>query len=185
MKKFLLILGLALLANPFTEEAHAYSSQVGVDPDKSGIGNGSDGGPMGNEIETKAAKKSATAGRSEALIAGIVVGYEPTAGDGYTVTRAIAQTERGLNTLAGVVTDVVATGDTSYHRIITKGFARVRYNGSVYAITAGRRACVDASGVVRGCALGAALEATANTGIVPLESKTGSGTDLKVMINLQ
>lgn len=185
MKKYLLILGLAIMAGTITEKAHAYSSQVGVDPDKSGIGDGSDGGPMGNEIETKAVKKSATAGQSEALVAGIVVGYEPTAGDGYTVTRAIAQTERGLNTLACVTVDSVATGDTSYHRCITKGFARVKYNGATYAITAGRRACVRADGVVRGCALGAALEATANTGIVPLESKTGSGTDLKVMINLQ
>lgn len=188
--KFLILAGLALLAFPLTK-ANAYSSAAGADPDHSSSG-GQDTNNNGlatnlqGDVETKAIKKSAVAGSSEALISGLVVAYDTTGDDGYTVTRAVAQTIVGQKRLSCVTTDDVATGDTTYHRCITKGFVRVRYNGSVAGkpIEEGRNACVDASGVVRGCYL-AAAEATANTGIIPLESKTDSGTDLKVMINLQ
>lgn len=187
MKNLILILGLALLAVPLTflqeREAYGYSSAVGVDPDKSGIGNGA-GTNLEGDVETKAIKKTADAGESEALIAGLVVAYDQSAADGYTVTRAVTQSTVGQNFLACVTTDTVATGDTAYHRCITKGLVRVHYNGGVRAIEAGRPACVDASGVVRGCWL-AAPEATQNTGIIPLQSKTDSGTDLRVLINLR
>lgn len=185
MKKFLFLgLGLALLGAPFiTKEAHSYSSAVGVDPDATDEGNG-EADQFQHDVETKAVKKSATAGQSEALVKGLIVAYS-TANDGYTVTRAVTQSHAGMQRLACAVTDSVATGDTAYHRCITKGFARVRYNAGTYAIESGRHACVDAAGVVRGCWL-AAAEATANTGIIPLESKTGGdGTDLKVMLQLK
>lgn len=186
--KFLILAGLALLASPitFTERAFGYSSQAGADPDRSGVGNGKST-PLGNEVETKSVKKSGTAGSSEALIAGIFVAYDQTAKDGYTVTRAITQNRLGLNSIACLNVDVVATGDSSYHSCITKGFAQVRYDGSLAGkpIEAGRAACLTGNGTVRGCYLADAVEATANTGIIPLESKTDSGTDLRVLINLQ
>ncbi len=191
MKKYLILtIGMAFLALPLTvlvpKEAHAYNSPEGSDPDRTGIGNGAWDFGTG-DIETKAVKKSGTAGASEALISGLVVAYDPTALDGYTVTRAVAQqTNLALNTYACVITETVATGDTAYHRCITKGFARVRYVSSgTTALVAGRMACVNASGVVRGCDYGNTLEATANTGIIPLTAPSGTGTDLKVLINLR
>lgn len=185
-KNLILILGLALLAPTLTPEAHAYSSPAGADPDKSGIGTGA-GQNLSNDIETKAIKKSTTAGSSEALVAGLVVAYDQTALDGYTVTRAVTQDRLGLNTLACVTVDTVATGDTAYHQCITKGMVYVQFDGTQTGkpIEAGRPACVDASGKVRGCLLSSALEATANTGIIPLESQTGSGTRLRVLLNLR
>lgn len=180
--KILLIAGLML----FASQAHAYSSPEGADPDHSGFGNGM-ATNLAGDVLVKSVKKSTTAGSSEALIAGLVVAYDATALDGYTVTRAVAQqTNLALNTYACVTVDSVATGDTGYHGCIVKGFARVRYASTgTTTLVAGRQACVNASGVVRGCDYGNALEATANTGIVPLESKTGTGTDLKVLINLR
>ncbi len=178
MKKNFLILGLALLAAP--NLAHAYSSPAAVDPINS------ISGFRGQEIETKSIVKSQTAGSSEALIAGLVVGYDATAKDGYTVTRAVPQTEVGQDTLACVTIESYASADSGYRPCITKGFALVRYDGSSdHPIIAGKHACVDAGGTVRGCRLGSAIEATANTGLIPLESKTDSGTQLRLMINLQ
>lgn len=182
-----LLAGLVILTAPFAiEKANAYSSAVGVDPDHSGYGNGQ-ADNLSGDVETKTIKKSAVAGSSEALIAGLVVGYDQTGDDGYTVTRAVSQAATGIaqKRLACVTVDVVATNDTSYHRCISKGFARVRYNADTFAIEDGRNACVNASGVVRGCNLGAP-EATMNTGVVPLEAKTqGTGTDLRVLIDLK
>lgn len=183
--KFLILAaGLFALSALHTPEARAYSSAVGVDPDKAGIGNG-EAGPFAHDVETKAIKKSATAGKSEALISGLVLAYSSEA-DGYTVTRAVTQSHAGQQQLACAVFDEVNTGDSGYHRCITKGFARVRYNAAApFPIEAGRFACVNASGVVRGCSL-SEPEATADTGIIPLESKaSGTGTDLKVMLNLR
>lgn len=190
MKKHLILaLGLALLGTLTPEQkAHAYSSATGVDPDYSNVGNGEAPSLLSHDVETKAVKKSATAGKSKALVSGLVVQYS-TEADGYTVTRAVTS-GLGQNQLACVTTDEVATGDTGYHRCITKGFSRVRYNvvDATRAIVAGRAACVNADGIVQGCAFSGpdAVEATANTGIIPLESKSsGSGTDLKVILNLR
>lgn len=181
-----LLAGLVILTAPFAiEKANAYSSAVGVDPDHSGYGNGQ-ADNLSGDVETKAIKKSAVASSSEALIAGLVVAYDQTGDDGYTVTRAVAQSVVGQKRLACVTVDVVASNDTSYHRCITRGFARVRYNAdNARPIEDGRNACVNASGVVRGCYL-SDPEATVNTGIIPLEAKTqGTGTDLKVLIDLR
>lgn len=174
--KFLILAGLAILA--MTPKVHAYSSADGVDP-RNSTGN------LAGDVETKQIVKTADAGESEALIAGLVVAYDASIADGYTVTRAVTQTIPGQRLLACVTVDSVATGDTNYHRCITKGFARVRYSGGVpFPITAGIPACVDAGGTVRGCNITNA-EATLNTGIIPLQSKTDSGTDLGVLINLR
>lgn len=175
--KIFLILALAVLLAP---KAHAYSSPTGVDP------RNNTSGRTGNEIETKSVLKSATAGSSQALVPGIVVSYDTTAQDGYTVTRAVPQTLAGQNLLACVVLDNVATGDLAYHPCISKGFTYVQYDGTTFKIDAGVPACVDAAGKVRGCARnGAAAENTANTGIIPLATHTDSGGALPVMLNLQ
>jgi hypothetical protein len=178
--KFLLLAGLALVAGPILvpERAYGYASADGVDPRNSE-------GNLAGDVETKQVVKSAVAGSSEALIAGIFVAYDQTADDGYTVTRAVTQSAAGHKRLACLMVVDVATNDTNYHRCITRGFAKVRYRAANFTIEDGRPACVDAAGYVRGCNLSIA-EATANTGIIPLETKSaGDGTDLKVMINLQ
>lgn len=180
MKKFLLTLGLAALLAIPTHKAQAYNSAEGVDP-KNATNN------LGQEIETKVTVKSATASASEALVPGLIVMYDQTANDGYTVTRAVSQNQRGLRTLACATLDTVASGDTQYHACITKGFAMVRYDGTQAGrpIEAGAPACVNASGVVTGCLLSNAVEATANSGIVPLKSATDSGKALPVILNLR
>lgn len=175
--KFSLIFALVALTAPL---AHAYNSQSGVDP------RNNTSGRRGNEIETKSVLKSATASASEALVPGIVVSYDTTAQDGYTVTRAVPQTLAGQNMLACVVLDTVATGDVSYHDCAVKGYTYVRYDATTYKIDAGIPVCVDAGGKVRGCARsGSVAENTANTGIIPLATKTDSGGALPVMLNLQ
>lgn len=190
--KFLLLAGLALWVGSLTfhePTAQAYSSQAGADPDRTGIGNGADA-PFSNEVEVKGVKKSATAGASEALTSGLVVMYDTTANDGYTVTRAVTQSVEGHNMLACVIEDTVATGDTNYHRCITKGFARLQFDGTSQPIVAGRQVCVDAAGKARGCGFngGAPQEgkyATVNTGIISLRTTSLTGTDLPVIINLR
>ena len=185
MKKSLWILGLALLVPLVNmEQAKAYSSAVGVDPFQSDNGTGNAG--LG-DYETKQIVKSSTASASEALVARLIVAYDTTAVDGYTVTRAVTQTVPGQQLLACITTDAVATSDTTYHRCITKGFARVKYDAAT-PIEIGRPVCANAGGIARGCILGGpnAAEATANTGIISLESKaSGTGDYLRVLVNLK
>lgn len=180
MKKFL-ILGLALTALLTMEHrAEAYSSAVGVDPknDDPGFGNTGYG-----DYETKAVVKSAASGASAAIVSNRVLAYT-SAADGYTVTRQVTQTPAGLRLLACVSTDDIPTGDTAYHRCITKGFVRLKYNAVTSPIEVGVPACVDQEGIVRGCVTSDA-EATVDTGIIPLEAKTDTGNFLKAMINLK
>lgn len=174
--KILILAGLALLALPLTQ-AHAYQSGA-ADP-KNGNGN------AGQEIETKQVVKSATAGSSDAISAGDILGYDPTAKDGYTVTKSIAQTRIGLNSIACVALDSIATGDTGYHACAVKGFVKVPYNGNTYPIEAGYPVCLTSKGVARGCSIGIPLEATSNSGIIPLSSKTDAASDLPVLLNLR
>lgn len=184
MKSFILILGLALAVPALnTPSAHAYSSNVGADPEGSDPGYGNSGY---GDMETKAIKKSAASGVSASIAARRVLAYT-SAADGYTVTRQVTQSGAGQGLLACVSTDDIATGDTSYHRCITKGFVRLKYDGSTHALTAGRHACVDSEGVVRGCKQNGTdtVEATANTGIIPLESKSDAGEYLRAIVNLK
>jgi hypothetical protein len=175
MKMYLLIIGLAILAAP-TNKAHAYSSAAGPDP-KNATDN------LGQEIETKLIVKSGTAGSSDAISAGDVLGYDQTAQDGYTVTKSISQNQQGLKTLACVALESIATGDTQYHRCAVRGFVKVPYDGSTTAaLEAGRPACVTSKGLVRGCVLGGSnnIEATANTGIIPLKSASDADTTIPI-----
>lgn len=180
MNKFLLFLGLAaLLATPL-EKAHAYSSVTGADP-RNGSGN------FGQEIETKQIVKSGVAGASQALIPGVFVMYDKNTIDGYTVTRAISQDQYGIHAAACLNLEAVATGDTQYHPCAVKGLVFVQYDGSgaTTPIEQGRPACFRSDGVLRGCYLANAIEATGNSGVVPLKSATDSGSALPVIINLQ
>lgn len=183
MKNFLILaLGLALIAPVITEKAEAYSSAVGVDPknDDNGYGNGGYG-----DIETKAIVKSATASYSASITPRRVLAFG-TEDDGYTVTRQVTQTAAGQRLLSCVSFDDIATGDTSYHRCITKGFVRLDYNAGTYVIEEGIPACVDSEGRVRGCNRAGGAEATVNTGIIPLESKSsGTGYYLRAIIDLK
>jgi hypothetical protein len=182
MKSFLLIAAIALAGISVApmERAEAYSSNVGADPKNDDPGFGRTGY---GDLETKVFVKSATSGKSGEVSARHVLAYSSEA-DGYTLTRQITRTLPGLRQLACVAMDAVTTGDTAYHRCITKGYVRVKYDGSVYNIGAGIPACVNESGVVTGCFAGAG-EATLDTGILPLESKTDAGEYLKAIVNLQ
>lgn len=182
MKSFLLIAAIALAGISVApiERAEAYSSNVGADPKNDDPGYGRTGY---GDLETKVFVKSATAGKSGVITPRLVLAYSSEA-DGYTLTRQITRTLPGLRQLACVSMDDVTTGDTSYHRCITKGYVRVKYDGSAYNIGAGIPACVNASGVVTGCHADVG-EATVNTGIIPLESKTDAGEYLKAIVNLR
>lgn len=185
MRNLILIAGLALFAisTVHVEQAEAYSSAVGVDPKDNDEMNGNGNGGYG-DYETKAIVKSATAGKSEALERGLIVAYSSEA-DGYTVTRAVTRTVPGLRQLTCMTMNSVATGDTGYHRCITKGFVRVKYDATSYPIVVGVHACVNARGVVTGCD-NANGEATVNTGIIPLESRSaGSGNYLRAVLHLK
>lgn len=179
MKKTYLTFGLAaILALSLSNQAHAYSSATGPDP-KNATSN------SGQEIETKLVVKSAASGSSQAIVAGDVLGYDQTAKDGYTVTKAITQDQRGLKTLACVALEPIATGDTQYHPCITKGFVNIPVDGTANPLEAGRPACVNGFGRVRGCNLSVALEATANTGIIPLNSTGGTDSSFPVILHLR
>ncbi len=180
----ILALGLLLAAPHFLETpAHAYSSNVGTDPKESDGGTGNAGY---GDLETKTIVKSAVAGESASIAARRVLAYAQTADDGYTVTRMVTRSAVGFRRLACVSLDDIASGDTSYHRCITKGFVRLKYDASTFPIEDGVAACVNQEGIVTGCNLSVAGEATANTRIVPLEAKTsGTGDYLRAMINLQ
>lgn len=185
MKKYLILaLGLTLLASTIeAERAEAYSSAVGVDPKNEEDPMNGHGNSGYGDYETKAIVKSATAGKSEALVRGLIVAYSSEA-DGYTVTRAVTRTVPGQRQLTCMTTDAVATGDTGYHACITRGFVRVKFDATSYPITVGVPACVDVSGVVTGC--NTVAEATINTGIIPLESKaSGTGDYLRAVLDLR
>lgn len=184
MKNLILGLALLVLAVPvFTEKAQAYSSNVGADPKESDGGNPNTGY---GDLETKVVVKSQTAGESASILARRVLAYGQTADDGYTVTRMVTRSNVGFRRLACVSVDEIATGDTSYHRCITKGFVRLQWDATSFPIEDGIPACVNQEGIVTGCNYGSATEATANSGIIPLEAKTGgTGLYLKAMINLR
>jgi hypothetical protein len=184
-KNLILALGLSLFAVTafHTERAEAYSSAVGVDPKNNDELNGNGNGGYG-DYETKQVVKTAASTLSGAVSRGHMLVYTDAA-DGYTVTRSPARTIPNQRLVACMAMDAIATGDTAYHRCLTKGFARAKYDASTYAIVAGVHACVDANGIVTGCNNGSG-EATVNTGIIPLESvSAGTGNYLRVMLNLK
>ncbi len=179
MKKLILTL---LVGMSLSGLAEAYSSNVGADPVNASP-----------DIETKAVKKSVEAGQSASVSVGHILSYS-SANDGYSVTRIGANTPIGTNRNACVADRAIATGNTGYVTCITKGLVNVKYDATV-AIVAGMKLCSDTEGVGVVCA-GSSTDpssplsltkgqATANSGIIALESAaSGTGT-MKAIINLK
>lgn len=183
MRNAILLAALIGLAAPFAfeDKAEAYSSAVGVDPKNDDEGFGRTGY---GDYETKAVVKSAASGKSASVSARRVLAYS-TEDDGYTVTRQVTRTIPGQRLLTCVSIDDIATGDTAYHRCITRGFVRLKYDAGTNPIFEGVPACVDTEGVVTGCGTSNG-EATVNTGIIPLEAKSsGTGEYLRAIVDLQ
>lgn len=185
MRNLILIAGLTLFAisTLHVEKAEAYSSAVGVDPKDNEDLNGNGNGGYG-DYETKAFVKSATSGESGAVSRGQMLSFG-SEDDGYTLTRSKTRTIPNQRLVSCMAIDSVATGDKGYHRCITRGFVRVKYDASSFPIVEGVQACVDASGIVTGCN-NANGEATVNTGIIPLESRaSGTGNYLRAVLHLK
>ena len=136
-KNLILALGLSLFAVTafHAERAFAYSSNAGADPKTDDPGQGRTGY---GDLETKTIVKSATAGKSASITPRLVLAYSSEA-DGYTVTRMVTRSLVGHNQLACVSTDDIPTGDTAYHRCITKGFVKVKWDASTYPVVVGLR----------------------------------------------
>lgn len=185
MRNFIFIAGLTLFAisTLHVEKAEAYSSAVGVDPKDNDELNGNGNGGYG-DYETKTYVKSQTATLSGAVSRGHILSYG-TEDDGYTLTRSLTRSIPNMRLASCMAIDSVATGDTNYHRCITRGFVRVKFDATSFPIVEGVPACVDASGNVTGCN-NANGEATTNSGIIPLESRSGgTGNFLRAILNLK
>lgn len=169
MKKLLVVALLALTAS----QAHAYLTTFGPDPSSK------------PDQEFKAALKSTASTYSDAITGtNELLSYSP-ANDGYTVTRVglLASTIEGSAMIAGIGTKTVATGDTGYFLIQTKGYATVKYDASTPAggILRGDRLCANAVGAAMKC-----TGAASHSKVIALEAKaSGTGTDLKVLVNAQ
>lgn len=172
-----LILGLTM-----SSLAHAYSANVGADP----INDNPD-------IETKVVRKSRVSGESSSVSIGHILSYAA-ALDGYTVTRIGANTPFGTNKIACVADRAIASDNTVYSTCVTKGFVNVKYDATT-AITAGMKLCSNGEGVAVVCA-GFSNDASsdtaphkgsasANSGIIALETAaSGTGT-MKALVNLK
>lgn len=182
MKKMILTL---LMGLTLSGMAHAYSSNVGADPVNESP-----------DVETKAIKKAVTDGvdgEASSISVGHILSYA-SALDGYTVTRIGANTPFGVNKVACIADRAIATSDKGYFTCITKGFVSVKYDATT-AITAGMKLCPNGEGVAVVCA-GTSTDpssdlslakgsATANSGIIALETKaSGTGT-MKAIVNLK
>lgn len=180
MKKLLLsAIAFAALATT----AYGYNSPVASDPKNDNF-----------NVEYKYVMKSAVAGESGAIAKGDVLTYA-SAYDGYSVTKmgGGASVPQQM-ALACVAAEDIATGDTGYHRCVTRGYINyLKYDATIPFARYGN-VCVNSNGVVEGCAVakvavgvdGLSGTATAALGrIVPLETKTsGTGSTLKAIINI-
>lgn len=168
MKKFLFIACLALVSG----KAHAYLTLAGADPSAN------------PDKEYKAAQKSTTAGVSDAIgAAGELLSYDyaNNAAGGYIVSRVGGgvQNPEGSTLIAGVATKAVATGDTGYFLIQTRGYATVKYDATD-AITRGLPVCANSVGAAIRCA----GQVASASKVIALETKaSGTGTDLKVIVS--
>jgi hypothetical protein len=181
MKK--LMFSVVALGAIITTLAHGYNSPVASDPKNENF-----------NVEYKYIVKSAVAGESGAIAKGDVLTYA-SAYDGYTVTKmgggaSVAQ----QLALACVAAEDIATGDSGYHRCVTRGYINyVKYNATI-PFSAFGNVCVNSNGVVEGCTGakvavgvdGVSGTATAALGrIIPLQTKSsGTGSDLKAIINI-
>jgi len=115
--------------------------------------------------------------------------------DGYTVTAVGENSVIGANKIACIAEKVIATGNTSQFRCITKGYVPFLRYDATNAISVGEKLCANAGGEAVQCAAcdtaGGTNDcqfgvATSNSGIISLESKaSGTGTNLKALINVK
>lgn len=177
MKKILF----GILAVVFTTAtAHAYTS---------GQANPIAYGSYDQEYRTVV--KSTTAGVSDAIVVGDILSYDITNNnDGYTVTRVGSNTVNGVNAVACIATQAIATGNIQEFRCISKGYVpAISYVGDgTNAIVANQKVCANSSGQATTCATcdnttGAnsckyGPGATPNSAITSLSAKgaNGSGT---------
>lgn len=163
--------------------SYAYNSPVGTDPKNGNF-----------DVEYKYIVKSAVAGESSSIAKGDVLLYA-SALDGYTVVRVGgANTVAAQNKVACVAAEDIATGDTGYHRCVSRGYVDFLKYDATIPFTAFNAVCVNAEGVVEGCVSGNlgpdgnTLEgsATAALGrIITMQTKaSGTGANLKAIINI-
>lgn len=141
--------------------------------------------------EYKSASKSTTAGISDKIAAaGELLVYTIDGNDGLTVTRVGpgAAANAGSRLIAGVATKIVATGDSGYFLMQTKGYATVKFDATVGAqhtsagIVRGDNLCANSVGAAVAC-----TGAASASRVVALEAKATAttGSNLKVLINAQ
>lgn len=170
MKKLIILAALLLPVGAF-----AYVTSAGSDPS------------VTPDKEYKAGVKSVVAGISDKIAAeGELLTYT-SSNDGYTVTRVGAggTSVWGSRGIAGVATKIVATGDTGYFLMQTRGYATVKYDASVGAqhpsagIVRGDVLCANTVGAAIPC-----LHAASASKVIALEAKDNgtTGSNLKVLI---
>lgn len=154
-----------------------------------------------HDREFRTVVKSTTAGVSDAIGVGDVLSYDTTNNnDGYTVTRVGSNTGLGASKIACIAVQAIATGDTSQHRCISKGYVDFTNWSSTVAFSAGQKLCANTSGQAVTCG-GVTLDgqstgsdssfgtATANSPITAASAKNaglsggGAITGQKVYIN--
>jgi hypothetical protein len=146
------------------------------------------------EKEYRVAKKSETAGVSDAVSRGHILSLDSANNnDGYTVTRVGANNVVGAAQNVCVAPAAIATGNTGLVRCVSRGYVDfLRYDATT-AISVGQKLCANASGVAvvcSACVAGSGTgtdcrfgTATSNSIIVSLEAKpSGTGTNLKAVI---
>lgn len=163
----------------------------------------SGGGDPKNESHNREYRtfvKSATAGSSLAITKGMVLSYSMADADGYTLTATGGNTVVDAAMQACIAEKAVATGDTRSHRCITKGYVDfAKYDAST-PFRVGDKLCANGTdGTLVKCAacINSASPsdtendcihgtASGNSGIITLEQKeSGTGSDLKVLVNLK
>ena len=173
MKKYLVI----LMALFVSANALAYVSSEGNDPN------------LGNyDAEYKSAVKSETALYSDAISKGHGLYYDLNSYTGlYKVSRyrtATANAAAGVLFHACIAGRGVATGDTAAFPCVVRGYVDYARYDATSPIAVGGYLCIGTAASVKGVLIGCAANVT--SGIVSLEAKSsGSGSDLKVKLNIQ
>lgn len=141
------------------------------------------------EQEFRVVAKSGTAGVSDAIAVGDVLTYDIANNpDGYTVTRVGSINALGSELIACIATSAIATGDTSLHRCLARGFVNnVSFTGATSGIVAGQALCANAAGQATLCGgcrndgISSPTDcswgvATANSPITSLQTRGANGT---------
>lgn len=167
----------ALMALFVSANAFAYTSAQGTDPN------------LGNyEVETMSAVKSETALYSDAISKGHALYFDLNSYTGlYKVSRystATANAAAGVKFHACIAGRGVATGDTAAFPCAVRGYVDYARYDATSPIAVGGYLCIGTAASVKGVLIG--CDSGVTSGIVSLETKaSGSGSDLKVKLNIQ